>query len=152
MRRYLYVRMSLHSLFQKAYDPRGGCIRCGISRLLTLEAFTMDCGVPFDRFKYVATCGRVPEDHLFLYTLPYRILANYLTSLDEELRYHPKCLSNSPLPIHRSDCLRMIVYNKTWHITQLLHEKKLYWCAICDTLLFDIKTGRYAGCARLYKF
>jgi len=38
--------------------------------VLNLEAFWMDSRLPFDRFKYVALCGRVSENRIFPYTLP----------------------------------------------------------------------------------
>jgi len=44
----------------------------------------------------------------------------------------------------------MILYDKTWFIGQLSSKKKLYWCAICHTLLFDIKTKPFAECVRFY--
>jgi len=114
--------------------------------VLNLEAFTMDSRVPFDIFKYVATCSRVSEDQLFPCALPYLILANYLMSYDDGLSYNPKCLSHNPRPPVHSKWLQMIVYDKTRLIAELLNEKKMYRCAICDMLLFDIKTRPCARC------
>ena len=132
--------------FRRSMTLKGAASDVAFRYLLNLEAFIMDSRVPVDRFKYAATCGQVLEDQLFSCALPYYILVNYLTCYDEGLRYHLKCLSHSPLPLIHSDWLQMIVYDKTWLIAQLLNEKKLYWCAICEMLLFNIKTKPFAGC------
>ena len=137
--------------FRRLMTVKGAASDVAFCYVLNLEAYTMDSRIPIDRFKYIATCGRVSEDQLFSYTLPYRILANYLLSQDVDLRSHPKCLSNSPLPVHYSDWLQMIGCDKTWLKTTLTLEKTVLVYNMWH-VAFDIKTGRYAGCALFYKF
>jgi hypothetical protein len=137
--------------FRQPVTLKGATSDVAFRYLLNLEAFKMNSRVPFDKFKYVARCSQVSKDQLFPCTLPYRILTKFVASYDdEELRYHPKRLSLSPLPLINSHWLQLIVRDKTWLVDQLVNEKKVYCCAICEMLLFDGKIGPFSGCVWFY--
>ena len=102
---------------------------------LNLEAFNTDSRVPFDRFNYVATCGRVSDYQPFPYTLPCHISSYYCMAGEEaDLLLHPKCLYANP-PID-CDWMHLVANKKTQFIAKLLDDKKLYCCANYFMLLF----------------
>ena len=117
--------------------------------VLNLVSFWVDSTVPFDRFKYVALCGRASNNQIFPHGLPCIITASYWKKEEkDELRFHPKCLHNySPPPID-CDWLQEVEYDKTQFIALLLKEKMTHWCAKCETLLYEIGTVAFMRCVR----
>jgi hypothetical protein len=52
---------------------------------------------------------------------------------------------NPPPPID-CDLLQEVVNDKAQFISRLLEEKTIYWCAKCETLLFEIRTAAFTAC------
>jgi hypothetical protein len=103
----------------------------------------MDSRVPFDKFKYVALYSRVSQNRLFPYALPYIMTVCYCKNEEKTtLGFHPKRLYiNPPKPIN-IDWLQEVLYDRNQFIS------RIYWCAKCETLLFEIKTAAFTACVR----
>jgi hypothetical protein len=120
--------------------------------VLNLGAFWMDSRVPFNKFKYVALFDRVSENRLFPYALPCIMTASYCKNEKKTaIRFHPKCLYESASS-YRFDWLQEVVNDTAQFISKLLEEKTIYWCAKCETLLFEIRTAAFTACVWPKKF
>jgi hypothetical protein len=67
---------------------------------------------------------------------------------EAELWFHPKSLYVNPPPPIDCNWLQEVVYDRIRFIVRLLENKIIYWRAKCGTLLFEIGTATFTGCAQ----
>ena len=131
------IRLSLQDVCQEAFSPEGDRIRRCFPLCPECRGIHDGCSVSFEKFKYVATCGRVSKERLFPHAFHCCMSAHYCMGHEETgLSYHPKCIYVIPPPPNGCYRIHIFVRDRTHFIAQFLHGMTLYCCAKCATHLF----------------